>query len=125
MTVEAEQMIEHVRQLIRKKNLEIDENTTLVSSGLIDSMALIGEENEVAGNRSVSEGRRFADRLAGVIGPRQSQTAEAAGVGDRGGQTGIGRQRRLDDRVFDSEQLAHRRVGTHGDRRLSGARGAG
>lgn len=41
MTTEAQQMIEHIRQLIRKPNVTIDEDTPLVSSGLIDSMALV------------------------------------------------------------------------------------
>ncbi len=41
MTPEAEQMIAHVRDLIRKPGLTIDENTPLVSSGLIDSMSLV------------------------------------------------------------------------------------
>jgi len=41
MTPEAQQMIEHIARLIRKPNLPIDENTPLVSSGLIDSMALV------------------------------------------------------------------------------------
>ena len=41
MTAEAQQMIEHVAEIIRKPNLAIDENTRLVSSGLIDSMALV------------------------------------------------------------------------------------
>ena len=41
MTPEAQQMIDHVLHLIRKPNLVIDENTPLVSSGLIDSMALV------------------------------------------------------------------------------------
>lgn len=41
MTAEAEQMIEHVRHLIRKPGMTIEENTPLVSSGLIDSMALV------------------------------------------------------------------------------------
>ena len=41
MTAEAQQMIEHIRQLIRKPNVMIDEDTPLVSSGLIDSMALV------------------------------------------------------------------------------------
>jgi acyl carrier protein len=41
MTPEAQQMIEHIVRLIRKPNLKIDENTELVSSGLIDSMALV------------------------------------------------------------------------------------
>jgi acyl carrier protein len=41
MTHEAQQMIEHIIRLIRKPNLKIEENTPLVSSGLIDSMALV------------------------------------------------------------------------------------
>ena len=41
MTAEAQQMIEHIRQLIRKPNAMIEEDTPLVSSGLIDSMALV------------------------------------------------------------------------------------
>jgi len=41
VTPEAQQMIDQVVRLIRKPNLQIDENTPLVSSGLIDSMALV------------------------------------------------------------------------------------
>jgi acyl carrier protein len=41
MTAEAQQMIEHIQSLIRKPGLTLDENTPLVSSGLIDSMALV------------------------------------------------------------------------------------
>jgi acyl carrier protein len=41
MTPEAQQMIEHITGLIRKPGATIDENTPLVSSGLIDSMALV------------------------------------------------------------------------------------
>jgi len=41
MTPEAQQMIEHIVRLIRKPNVKIDENTPLVSAGLIDSMALV------------------------------------------------------------------------------------
>ena len=41
MTAEAGQMIDHIRQLIRKPNAMIEEDTPLVSSGLIDSMALV------------------------------------------------------------------------------------
>ena len=41
MTPEAQQMIEHIIRLIRKANVTIDESTPLVSSGLIDSMALV------------------------------------------------------------------------------------
>ena len=41
MTPEAQQMIEHIVKLIRETGIAIDENTPLVSSGLIDSMALV------------------------------------------------------------------------------------
>jgi acyl carrier protein len=41
VTPEAQQMIDQVAKLIRKPNLQVDENTPLVSSGLIDSMALV------------------------------------------------------------------------------------
>ena len=41
MTPESQQMIEYIVQLTRKPGLNIDENTPLVSSGLIDSMALV------------------------------------------------------------------------------------
>lgn len=41
MTAESEQMIAHIVALIRKPGVTIDENTPLVSSGLIDSMALV------------------------------------------------------------------------------------
>ena len=34
-------MIDHILHLVRNSNLKIDENTPLVSSGLIDSMALV------------------------------------------------------------------------------------
>jgi acyl carrier protein len=41
MNAEEQQMIEHIVRLIRKPSISIDENTPLVSSGLIDSMALV------------------------------------------------------------------------------------
>ncbi|HKI27455.1 MAG TPA: phosphopantetheine-binding protein [Candidatus Sulfotelmatobacter sp.] len=41
MTPESQQMIKHIRGLIRKPGVALDENTPLVSSGLIDSMALV------------------------------------------------------------------------------------
>ena len=41
MTPEAEQMVAHIIDLIRRPGVTIDENTPLVSSGLIDSMSLI------------------------------------------------------------------------------------
>jgi hypothetical protein len=48
--------------------------------GLIDSTVLIFEENEVAGKRPVGESCGFPDHLSGVIGPRQSQAPQAAGI---------------------------------------------
>lgn len=41
MTSEAQQMLDEVLKLIRKPGLQLDETTPLVSSGLIDSMALV------------------------------------------------------------------------------------
>lgn len=41
MSPEAEQMKEEILALIRKPGITIDEDTPLVSSGLIDSMALV------------------------------------------------------------------------------------
>jgi acyl carrier protein len=41
MTSEMQKMIEHVVRLIRKPGLTVAEDTPLVSSGLIDSMALV------------------------------------------------------------------------------------
>jgi Acyl carrier protein len=40
VTPEEQQMIEYIVKRIRKPNLSIDENTPLVSSGLVDSMGL-------------------------------------------------------------------------------------
>ncbi len=40
MTAEEGQMIQYILRRIRKPNLAIDENTPLVTSGLVDSMAL-------------------------------------------------------------------------------------
>jgi acyl carrier protein len=41
MSSGAQEMIEYILKLIRKPGATIDENTPLVSSGLIDSMALV------------------------------------------------------------------------------------
>lgn len=41
MTPEAQAMLDEVVKLIRKPGLQLDENTPLVTSGLIDSMALV------------------------------------------------------------------------------------
>jgi len=40
MTAEEVQMVEYILRRIRKPNLISDENTPLVSTGLVDSMAL-------------------------------------------------------------------------------------
>lgn len=40
MTAEEKQMIAYILRRIRKPSVVIDENTPLVSSGLVDSMAL-------------------------------------------------------------------------------------
>jgi acyl carrier protein len=41
MAEEAQQMIAHIALLIPKPGMALDENTPLVSSGLIDSMSLV------------------------------------------------------------------------------------
>lgn len=41
MSAPIQHMVEYVRQLIRKPPANLDEHTRLVSSGLIDSMALV------------------------------------------------------------------------------------
>jgi hypothetical protein len=41
---------------------------------------LIDVENEVAGKRPIGEGCRVTNHISGVVGPRQSQAAEAAGI---------------------------------------------
>lgn len=41
MTAQEQQMAQHIVELIRRPGVNIDENTALVSSGLIDSMALV------------------------------------------------------------------------------------
>lgn len=41
MTPEVEQMKEFIARLVGKPNLSLEENTPLVSSGLIDSMTLV------------------------------------------------------------------------------------
>ena len=41
MISETQQMIDHVVRLVRKPGMVIDQDTRLVSSGLIDSMALV------------------------------------------------------------------------------------
>ncbi len=47
MTPEAQKMIEYISRLIRKPGITIGEDTPLVSSGLIDSMALVDVLSEL------------------------------------------------------------------------------
>jgi acyl carrier protein len=59
MTEQAQQMIAYILQRIRKPALVIDENTPLVSSGLVDSMALgdVLLTLEDLTNKNISPGR--------------------------------------------------------------------
>jgi len=59
MTPQSQQMIEYIVQLTRKPGLGIDENTPLVSSGLIDSMTLVDLllKLEDLTNRSIPAGK--------------------------------------------------------------------
>lgn len=41
MTAEAQQMLDQVVKLVRKPGFQLEETTPLVTSGLIDSMALV------------------------------------------------------------------------------------
>lgn len=41
MTDQIQQMIEHVTRVIRKPDVKVEESTRLISSGIIDSMALV------------------------------------------------------------------------------------
>jgi acyl carrier protein len=41
MTEQKQQLIAHIQTLIRKPGMTLDENTALVSSGLVDSMLLV------------------------------------------------------------------------------------
>ena len=41
MSPAEQQMVDYIAQLLRKPELQIDENTRLVSAGLIDSMSLV------------------------------------------------------------------------------------
>ena len=41
MPQQTQQMIDHIVEMVRRPGIKIDEDTTLVSSGLIDSMALV------------------------------------------------------------------------------------
>ena len=48
--------------------------------GLIDSMVLIGGENEVAAKRTIGQRCRFTNQISGIVGPPQPHGAEAAGI---------------------------------------------
>ena len=45
MTAEAQQMIEHITRIMRRRGVQIDENTPLLSSGLIDAHAYSAGKN--------------------------------------------------------------------------------
>ena len=74
--------------------------------GLVKTTVLIGGENQIAAKRTIGECRRLANHVSGGSGPRQRQHAERAGIRDRCRQLGHRRHRRLDDRLFNPEQLA-------------------
>jgi hypothetical protein len=61
---------------------------------LVDPTVLVRGENEVAAKRSIGQCCRFANHIAGVIGPPEPHGAERAGIRDRGGQPGVCSQRR-------------------------------
>ena len=77
--------------------------------GLVKATVLIGVENQIAAKRTIGERRRLTNHVSGGSGPRQRQHAERAGIRDRCRQFGHRRHRRLDDRLFNPEQLADRR----------------
>ena len=59
MTAETQQMLDQVTKLIRKPELQLDETTPLVTSGLIDSMALVDLliKLEAVTNRRIPAGK--------------------------------------------------------------------
>jgi hypothetical protein len=77
--------------------------------GLVKATVLIGVENQIAAKGTIGERRRLTNHVSGGSGPRQRQHAERAGIRDRCRQFGHRRHRRLDDRLFNPEQLADRR----------------
>ena len=77
--------------------------------GLVEATMLIGSENQIAAKGTIGERRRLANHVSGGSGPRQRQHAECAGIRDGCRQFGHRRHRRLDDRLFNAEQLTDRR----------------
>ena len=77
--------------------------------GLVQATVVIFGENEVAAERPRGQRRRLTNDRSDVIGPRQRQHAERAGIRDRRGQLGNRGHGCLDDRLLDPEQLAYRR----------------
>ena len=77
--------------------------------GLVKATMLVGVENQIASEGTIGKRRRLTNHVSGRIRPRQRQHSERAGIRDRCRQFGHRRHRRLDDRVFDPEQLTHRR----------------
>ena len=66
---------------------------------------LIGGENQIPAKGTVGERSRLTNHVSGRCRPRQRQHAECPGIRDGCRQFGNCRHRRLDDRVFDAEQL--------------------
>ena len=79
MSPQSRQMIEYIVQLTRKPGLSIDENTPLVSSGLIDSMALVDLllKLEDLTNRRIPAGKVQPKDMDTVA--RMFETAERVG----------------------------------------------
>jgi len=77
--------------------------------GLIEPTVLVGVEDQIAAKRAIGERSRLTDHVSGGSGPRQRQHTERTGIGDRGRQLRQRRHWRLDDRLFDPEELADRR----------------
>ncbi len=79
MTPESQQMIEYILQITRKPGLSIDENTPLVSSGLIDSMALVDLllKLEDLSNRRIPAGKVQPKDMDTVV--KMFATAERVG----------------------------------------------
>jgi hypothetical protein len=77
--------------------------------GLLETTVLIRGENQVAAERATGERRGLTNHVSGRRGPRQRQHTKGAGIRDRRREFGDRRHRRLNNRLFNPEQLAHRR----------------
>jgi hypothetical protein len=77
--------------------------------GLVESTVLIRVQDEIPSEWTVGERRCLTNHVSGGSGPRQRQCAEAPGIRDGCRQFGYRRHRRLDDGLFNVEQLTDRR----------------